>query len=296
MAPRSSRRSLRYRPGSGSLSVQVLTRASLPSGRGVARSFSGDTLVAGVPGMANPAGQKDATEKDMIEKDTAEKGTTGKDTSRKYNTEKDTTALGTTGSATPTNIPSPPVQPATQLRNAVRRVKTAVHSASTVLGKRKWTRDVPAASRRHSSRLSDAAEKLNHQSAQQSAQQQLPPNKRPKTETASPQTGHGSDETECRKQAPPRRKRWLRSGLYIGQERDFDAKLTESKNRLKRTAIAAGKVRKVKRVLPLPMFTGERLLARGRDFRLPFDVYSPLPSRQPKPEEWRKVSRSESRH
>jgi hypothetical protein len=40
------------------------------------------------------------------------------------------------------------------------------------------------------------------------------------------------------------------------------------------------------------MFAGERLLKNGRDFKLPFDVFSPLPPGQPKPDEWKKVNRS----
>jgi histone-lysine N-methyltransferase ASH1L len=40
------------------------------------------------------------------------------------------------------------------------------------------------------------------------------------------------------------------------------------------------------------MFAGERLLKMGRDFELPFDIYSPLPPGQPKPNEWRKTNKS----
>jgi histone-lysine N-methyltransferase ASH1L len=40
------------------------------------------------------------------------------------------------------------------------------------------------------------------------------------------------------------------------------------------------------------MFAGERLLQTGRDFQLPFDIYSPLPPGQPKPNEWRKTNKS----
>jgi hypothetical protein len=46
----------------------------------------------------------------------------------------------------------------------------------------------------------------------------------------------------------------------------------------------------------LPMFAGERLLKMGRDFELPFDIYSPLPPGQPKPNEWRKTNKSTSSH
>jgi len=49
---------------------------------------------------------------------------------------------------------------------------------------------------------------------------------------------------------------------------------------------------KENKVLPLPMYAGERLLKTGRDFQLPFDVFSPLPAGQPKPDEWRKVNKN----
>ena len=90
----------------------------------------------------------------------------------------------------------------------------------------------------------------------------------------------------------PKVKRWLSQGLYVGQERDFDARLTETKNNLKRSSacLPSGQQRST---LPLPMFAGQRTLELGRDFNLPFDVFSPLPAGQPKPEEWRKTQKSQ---
>jgi histone-lysine N-methyltransferase ASH1L len=41
------------------------------------------------------------------------------------------------------------------------------------------------------------------------------------------------------------------------------------------------------------MFKGARLLKNGRDYQLPFDIFSPLPPGQPKPDEWRKTNKSE---
>lgn len=89
----------------------------------------------------------------------------------------------------------------------------------------------------------------------------------------------------------PRVKHWLSQGLYVGQDRDFDARLTETKNRLRKASTGPSR-RPQRSVLPLPMFAGERTLELGRDFRLPFDVFSPLPPGQPKPEEWRKTQKS----
>lgn len=89
----------------------------------------------------------------------------------------------------------------------------------------------------------------------------------------------------------PRVKRWLSQGLYVGQDRDFDARLTETKNKLRKASTGPSRLPQ-RSVLPLPMFAGVRTLELGRDFRLPFNVFSPLPPGQPKPEEWRKTQKS----
>jgi histone-lysine N-methyltransferase ASH1L len=88
----------------------------------------------------------------------------------------------------------------------------------------------------------------------------------------------------------PRTKRWLSQGLYVGQNRNFDPRLTDAKNR----ARLAGKPEpKERKILPLPMYSGQRLLEHGRDFKLPYDIFSPLPPGQPKPDEWKKTNKSE---
>ncbi|KIW15011.1 hypothetical protein PV08_07798 [Exophiala spinifera] len=94
------------------------------------------------------------------------------------------------------------------------------------------------------------------------------------------------------KKVPARRreKRWLSSALYVGQPRPFDSWRTESKNR-RQSGQTATSIQENK-VLPLPMYAGERLLKQGRDFKLPFDIFSPLPPGQPKPDEWKKVNKN----
>ncbi len=86
-------------------------------------------------------------------------------------------------------------------------------------------------------------------------------------------------------------KKWLSQGLYVGQDPDFDPRFTTVKNKLKKanTPSAASKRRSM---LPLPMFAGQRILETGRDFKLPFNVFSPLPAGQPKPDEWKKTHKS----
>ncbi|KAF2786624.1 hypothetical protein K505DRAFT_259494 [Melanomma pulvis-pyrius CBS 109.77] len=87
-------------------------------------------------------------------------------------------------------------------------------------------------------------------------------------------------------------KEWLKAGLYVGQHRDFDARLSESQNRLKRKSVST----KENKVIPLPMFAGERLLKGNvfldyRDFKLPYDTYNPLP-RKVKVDGWAKLRRN----
>lgn len=84
-------------------------------------------------------------------------------------------------------------------------------------------------------------------------------------------------------------KKWLSSGLYTGQMRDFDGRLSESKNKRKHDATVPVQEN---RILPLPMFAGERIIKYGRDFKLPFDIFSPLPPGQPRPDEWRKTNKN----
>lgn len=89
-------------------------------------------------------------------------------------------------------------------------------------------------------------------------------------------------------------KLWLTEGLYIGQE-PTDAPPTQNRNKAARAARAARRntgVIQQRKFLPLPMFAGARLLNNGRDFKLPFDIFSPLPPGQPKPDEWRKTNKS----
>jgi palmitoyltransferase ZDHHC9/14/18 len=82
------------------------------------------------------------------------------------------------------------------------------------------------------------------------------------------------------------------TGCLAGQDRDFDPRLSESGNRARK------RTKKPSRpdVLPLPMFACDRLLNEDprhvfRDFKLPFDTYSPLP-RKVKVDGWVKLNKS----
>ncbi len=84
----------------------------------------------------------------------------------------------------------------------------------------------------------------------------------------------------------PKKKLWLTQGLYVGQ--DLDPRLESI---FGKRSCSFSQQRKL---LPLPMFSGARLLELGRDFKLPFDVFNALPRGQPKPEDWKKTHKSMS--
>lgn len=101
-------------------------------------------------------------------------------------------------------------------------------------------------------------------------------------------------ETPSEEPAPPpvpryKPKVWLTHGLYSGQEpSDSPPKQRRSKDSKPGMSVPAQR-----ESFPMPMFAGARIIDNGRDFRLPFDIFSPLPPGQPKPDEWRKTNKSE---
>ncbi|CAG8159819.1 unnamed protein product [Penicillium olsonii] len=96
------------------------------------------------------------------------------------------------------------------------------------------------------------------------------------------------EETPAPASPRPKRKIWLSQGLYTGQQpSDSPPKQRRSKNSKK---TGTGPMQRT--ILPMPMFKGARLLKNGRDFQLPFDIFSPLPPGQPKPDEWRKTNKN----
>lgn len=88
-------------------------------------------------------------------------------------------------------------------------------------------------------------------------------------------------------------KPWVAQGLYVGQHRKDDARLTETKNKERKAS--NNRPEAGERVnMPMPMWLGDKIIEMGRDFKLPFDVFSPLPPGQPKPDEWKKTQKSTS--
>jgi [histone H3]-lysine4 N-trimethyltransferase ASH1L len=122
-----------------------------------------------------------------------------------------------------------------------------------------------------------------------------PPKKKKKVEDApAPATKAEVAKSVEKKVNGKREKVWLNKGLYAGQDRNLDW-FSDYSEQMKKDANNLPDFKPVG-LLPLPMWHGQRLLHVGRHFKLPFDVCSPLPPGQPKPDEWRKTSSSKLLH
>ena len=91
-----------------------------------------------------------------------------------------------------------------------------------------------------------------------------------------------------------RAKKYLDKGLYAGQDAPVDIAKGFSAAEKKKLAelpelIPSGRANKT---MPSPMFTGLRTLIAGRDFKLPYHICNPMPPGQPKPDEWKKMTKS----
>ncbi|KAI0109415.1 SET domain-containing protein [Hypoxylon sp. NC0597] len=89
-------------------------------------------------------------------------------------------------------------------------------------------------------------------------------------------------------------KKYLDRGLYAGQETPADIfkGLTPSEKKSLAQLPELMPPEEVNWMMPLPIYNGMRTLIHGRDFKLPFDVCNPLPPGQPKPDEWRKITKN----
>lgn len=95
--------------------------------------------------------------------------------------------------------------------------------------------------------------------------------------------------------APKRRvKKWLDRGLYAGQETPNDpfSGLSAAEKKDLNKAPELLSIGEVNKTLPLPIYSGMRTLVQGRDFKLPFDICNPLPPGQPKPDDFKKITKN----
>lgn len=126
------------------------------------------------------------------------------------------------------------------------------------------------------------------------------------TETTEARTGNGEaadaspwsiedDPAGAPKPAQKRVKKWLSKGLYAGQmmPENPTAGLTASERRALAKLPELAKKTPPNKTLPAPIYNGMRMLLQGRDFKMPFDVFNPLPPGQPKPVKYGRFRKSE---
>ncbi|KAI0886062.1 SET domain-containing protein [Annulohypoxylon maeteangense] len=124
-----------------------------------------------------------------------------------------------------------------------------------------------------------------------------PPKKKAKVADETPAVPTPEPEPAVEEDLVPRKRRakkYLDRGLYAGQDTPVDIYQSLTPSEKKSLAqlpelMPSGGVNKV---MPMPMYNGMRTLIHGRDFKLPFDICHPLPPGQPKPDEWRKITKN----
>ncbi|KAM3437797.1 hypothetical protein MY4824_003631 [Beauveria thailandica] len=119
-----------------------------------------------------------------------------------------------------------------------------------------------------------------------------PPQKKSKTsETQADKENAEEPVTEIKPRGP---KKFLAKGLYAGQDAPevVTSCLTHAEKKKLASLPELDYNRTVNKVMPAPIYTGLRLLLQGRDFKLPFQTCNPLPPGQPKPDEWKKMTKN----
>ena len=107
------------------------------------------------------------------------------------------------------------------------------------------------------------------------------------SESSEEEGSEGEDE-EGAQQLPKRNKIWAIQGLFVGQEENFDPRRRTKRGRL---SGAGALPERSKTILPLPMFQGQSIMDNRRDFKLPFNIFSPTPYKV-HPPGWKVLSRS----
>ncbi|KAJ9273902.1 hypothetical protein DTO212C5_181 [Paecilomyces variotii] len=172
-----------------------------------------------------------------------------------------------------------------------------VDRASSLLGKR--SRDMMEKGKEIGRRASLRPRTAKEEPAESTSRDAPAAKKRRVSESDLPSKA-ASDELSASKEpptpeTPPRYKpkRWLLHGLYTGQEPTTEPpRVSNSRANNARRKSNGDAQKQQRKLLPMPMFAGDRLLKNGRDFKLPFDIFSPLPPGQPKPDEWRKTNKN----
>ncbi|KAI5303382.1 fatty-acyl coenzyme A oxidase [Ascosphaera pollenicola] len=195
-----------------------------------------------------------------------------------------------------------PATPRTLRRSSRLEVKDPQPVPQTVLGKRtreKGQKPSQTTARRASLRPKNAVPETKKQEPKPTPRKAEPKQKE-KVPQASPEPEkepHAEAVVEISS-----KKIWLDYGLFAGQRAYSKNELSNMLKRLKskRSSMKEEEAKDEDEeeggstFLPLPMHGGAKLIETGRDFKLPFDIFSPLPPGQPKPEEWRTINKIES--
>ncbi|CAK7204265.1 hypothetical protein SEUCBS139899_007020 [Sporothrix eucalyptigena] len=95
---------------------------------------------------------------------------------------------------------------------------------------------------------------------------------------------------------PPQKrvKKWMSKGLYAGMPMPSNpnAGLTPAERKQLAKLPELAKKYPPNKTLPMPIYNGLRTLIQGRDFKMPFDVFNPLPPGQPKPVKYGRFSKN----
>ena len=181
-----------------------------------------------------------------------------------------------------------------RLNDTVKATADAVASAASVLGKR--GRDVLETGKEKIEKLKSThgASLRPRFTSTPSTEDLEPATKRAKTDSSTefrePALWQLNDRNKQRKVV----NRYITQGLYAGQDRYFNPRFNEKKNKKRSVSKATTTPLPENKTLPFPMFAGERLLENGRDFKLPFFICNPLMTGPPKADEWKKVKKSKS--
>ena len=174
------------------------------------------------------------------------------------------------------------------------KAKDVVEKIPSVLGKRERGKDKDkTGGKRASLRPRDTIK-----TPDKPTEPEKPPPKKQRTAVHdTPAPKDDAPKTTIEKMRPitmKKQKYWLTHGLYSAENTyRREAVLTNTNKKTKNGGDTSDTERKL---LPLPKHSGARLLETGRDFKLPFDIFSPLPPGQPKPDEWRKTNKSKDNY
>lgn len=181
-----------------------------------------------------------------------------------------------------------PIKGETPTRNRVaREASRLVEKTKTVLGKRS----------RESKGASQEASKVTKSPKRENLRTRTSEGivKKEKPSPAEVERTKSTTSVARRKVTSRPTKSWVTQGLFAGQDPADKGNRPGSKNRAKRQSQGeANDSKKIRQYLPLPMFSFRERLERIEEpeFRLPFDIFSPLPPGQPRPEDWKKTQKS----